>query len=255
MKKTLLALLALASVASAAEDITLNVATSGNFSQKTGFGAFDFSIGSNSAFSASSGTTVDYNAYNAAVVNSVTLNVAKTWYTNSHADIGFAAAIFKQTAGENGSTTWSLVGKTNWWNATATSYEGDVTLTLQGSGCTLTLGETYTIAFIANTGYFNSLTLGSTRTSMTGAKEWKGGTVPTDAGDSSLAAIGVTCVDHGVNSTSGITTYLGDSTSSTNRYTPNASFSVTLCNVPEPGVATLSFLALAGGLLRRRRRG
>lgn len=248
MKKTLLALLALASVASAAEDITLSAGSTGT-ATLGGFGAFDFSVGSGSKFTA---TGVDYTQYNAAVLKSVTLSVYGSWYTSTNSTHGFGAGIFEKKTSEAGTTTWSLVGKTGWWKSTSgDSYAGSVTLNLEGS-CTLSLGTTYTIAFIPSTGYFDSLEIGDERTSMIGGTQWKNNTpVPDGVNDTTLAAVGIKGISG--NTGNGVNMYTNGG--QTSDYTPNASFSVTLCNVPEPGVATLSFLALAGGLLRRRRRG
>lgn len=249
MKKTLLALLALASVAAAAEekDITLSTGSTGE-ATLGGFGAFDFSVGSGSKFTA---TGVDYTQYNASVLKSVTLSVYSSWYTKNNSQTGFAAGIFEKKTSESGTTTWSLVGKTNWWNnESCNSYAGSIKLDVKGS-CTLSLGTTYTIAFIPSTGYFESLEIGDTRDTMLGANEWST-SVPSGKTDTTLAAVGIKGID-GIDG-SGITMY-GMGSNTHTKYTPNASFSVTLCNVPEPGVATLSFLALAGGLLRRRRRG
>lgn len=247
MKKTLLALLALASVASAAEEKDITLSGSSGTTGITGFGAFDFSVGSESKFTA---TGVDYTQYNAAVLNSVTLRVYATWYTKNDSKTGFAAGIFEKKTSESGTTTWSLVGKTNWWsNESNNSYTGSIKLDVEGS-CTLSLGTTYTIAFIPSTGYFESLEIGDTRDTMLGANEWST-SVPSGETDTTLAAVGIHVSD--VGSGGGVNMYA--KSSSYTQYTPNASFSVTLCNVPEPGVATLSFLALAGGLLRRRRRG
>ncbi|MBQ5664390.1 MAG: hypothetical protein IIV41_00810, partial [Akkermansia sp.] len=106
MKKTLITLLALAGVA-LAETATFTSTTS--TTNLGGFGGFDFSVGENGWLTS---TTMNYDEYNAVTLDSITLNLYNTWYTNNNMTTGFGIGIYeKSTVGE--ATTWTLVGKTD----------------------------------------------------------------------------------------------------------------------------------------------
>lgn len=223
-----------------ADAATFAPATTGTESMG-GFGGLDFSIAENGWLKSSG---MNYDMSNAVTLNSITLDIYSTWYSNNNMRTGFGIGIYEKTV-EGSVTTWTLVGKTDWFAHTANNYTGQHEFDIDGT-VTLNTESTYTIAFFAGSDYFANLGIGSTRNSMTGANEWKGSNP--DPGTDVLAAVGLR----------------GSNSGSTNMYTnggiqtgrlPNIVLDATpVLSVPEPTSATLSLLALAGLAARRRRK-
>ena len=235
--------MALAGVALA--DTTSFTSTSSN-TDLGGFGGFDFSIAEGGWLNSSS---MDYEEYNAAILNSITLSMYNTWYTNNNMTTGFGIGIYeKSTVGD--ATTWTLVGKTDWFAHTASTYTGTHTFTVEGI-VTLNTESTYTAAFFAGSEYLAGLEIGSTRDSMTGATEWKNNTHP-GAGTDALAAVGLRGVKS--DATSSVVMYQPTTNGIKTGWTPNVTLATTPVFIPEPTTATLSLLALAGLAARRRRK-
>ena len=242
MKKTIICLMALAGIALA--DTATFTSTSSN-TNLGGFGGFDFSIAESSWLTSS---TMNYEEYNAATLDSITLSMYNTWYTNNNMTTGFGIGIYeKATVGD--APTWTLVGKTDWFTHTSNSYTGTHTFAVEGT-VTLNTESTYTAAFFAGSEYFAGLEIGSTRDSMTGANEWKNGS-PASTTDT-LAAVGL----RGVTSdgTGSVLMYQPSTSGTKTGWTPNVTLATTPVFIPEPTTATLSLLALAGLAARRRRK-
>jgi len=242
MKKTFITLLALSGVA-LATDFTSTSSTD----HLSGFGGLDVKLDEESWLQAEG---VDYDTVIGLELTSITLNIYNTWYTNNNMTAGFGIGIYEKT----GDSSWVLVGKTDWFKHNTNSYTGSHEFkVLAGDnsatgGVTLSTGKTYTLAFHAGETYFNNLAIGTTRSSMTGAAEWKNNTHP--GGDTdSLAAVGLVGAS-GANPS--VSLYQPGNSGVTHNYTPNITLSGNL--VPEPTTATLSLLALAGLAARRRRK-
>lgn len=233
----MVALLALSGVA-----LATDFAPSQTGDSQAGFGGFDVQLGEDSWLQA---TGVDYDVVTGLELTGITLDIHATWYTMRNMTTGFGIGIYEKT----GANTWSLVGKTDWFSHTASSYEGTHEFHVaEGTSVTLETGKTYTLAFHAGQTYFNGLDIGDTRSSMTGATEWKNSTPPTDT--STLAAVGLG-VQSGLGN-DGATMYQAGSNGTSTDYIPNITLSGNL--IPEPTTATLSLLALAGLAARRRRK-
>lgn len=242
MKKTLITLLALAGVA-AAETATFTSTSDHN--NLGGFGGVDFSIAETSWLASA---TMDYDKYTMVALQSVTLSMYNTWYTNNNMTTGFGIGIYEKSV-SGATTTWTLIGKTDWFAHTSAAYTGTHTFTVDGT-VTLNTESTYTMAFFAGSDYFDGLEIGSTRDSMSGANEWKNNTHPGAATDA-LAAVGLRGVAS--DATGSVIMYNPTTNGEQTGWTPNVTLTTTPL-VPEPTTATLSLLALAGLAVRRRRR-
>jgi hypothetical protein len=243
MKKTLIALMALAGVALAE---TATFTSTSSTDKLGGFGGFDFSVAENGWMTS---TTMNYDEYNAVTLDNITLSLYNTWYTNNNMKTGFGIGIYKKsTVGE--ATTWTLVGKTDWFTHTAAAYDGSHTFTVDGT-VTLDTDSTYTVAFFAGKDYLAGLEIGSTRNSMTGANEWKNNTHP-GADTDALAAVGLRGVAS--DATNSVILYQPGTNGPKTGWTPNVTLATTPVLIPEPTTATLSLLALAGLAARRRRK-
>ena len=244
MKRTFIALMALAGVA-LAETATFTSTTS--TTDLGGFGGFDFSVSENGWLTS---TTMNYNEYNAVILNSITLSMYKTWYTNNNMTTGFGIGIYEKSTVDE-ATTWTLVGKTDWFTHTAASYAGTHTFTVAGT-VILDTNSTYTLAFFAGKDHLKGLAIGSERTSMTGANEWKGNNAHPGSTTDALAAVGLRGAKS--DTTNSVILYQTGNNGKKTGWTPNVSLATTPVFVPEPTTATLSLLALAGLAARRRRR-
>lgn len=242
MKKTLIAIMALAGVA-LAETTTFTSTTSNT--NLGGFGGVDFSISEAGWLSS---TSMDYDTYNALSLESVTLSMYNTWYTNNNMTTGFGIGIYEKTV-TNGIATWTLIGKTDWFTHTGNSYTGTHTFTVEGT-VTLDTESTYTLAFFAGKDYLAGLEIGSTRNSMAGANEWKNSS-PSSTTDT-LAAVGLRGVKS--DATGSVLMYNPTDKGTQTGWTPNVTLTGTAVLIPEPTTATLSLLALAGLAVRRRRK-
>lgn len=243
MKRTIIALMALAGVALAE---TATFTSTDSTTNLGGFGGFDFSVGKNGWLTS---TTMNYDEYNAVTLDSITLNLYKTWYTKNNMTTGFGIGIYEKATVE-GTTTWTLVGKTDWFTHTAADYEGAHTFTVDGT-VTLDTDSTYTVAFFAGKDYLAGLEIGSTRNSMTGADEWGSNSHP-GASTDALAAVGLRGV--ATDTTNSVILYQPENRGTQTGWTPNVTLATTPVLIPEPTTATLSLLALAGLAARRRRR-
>lgn len=231
MQKTIIFILALSGIAMATDFSS----TTGN-SKGGGFGGFDITLDEESWIQ---NNTVDYNAYTGLQLETITLGLYNTWYTHNNMTTGFGVGIYEKTS----ESSWSLVGKTDWFQHNSNSYTGNHTFTVKDT-VTLDFGTTYTLAFFAGSEYFDDLTIGSERTSMSGATEWKNG--QPEATVEALAAVGLYVTQN----VTGETMYGANNTTYTT-YTPNVTLSGQL--VPEPATASLSLLGLAALMIRRRR--
>lgn len=238
MKKTLITLAALAGVAAAG---TVDFSPEFGNNNLGGFGAVDFSIAEGSWLKSD---TMDYDGCDAVTLQSITLGIYNTWYSNNNMTTGFGIGIYEKTS----TGSWTLLGKTDWFSHSTNSYTGSHTFTVQDS-VTLSTEKTYTMAFFAGQDYLNGLAIGSTRDSMVGAAEWKNG--QPESTTSTLAAVGLKGTASDATNTSLLYTYNGTQAG----WTPNVSLSTATTDVvPEPATATLSLLALAGLAARRRRK-
>lgn len=248
MKNTLSVLVTLAGI-SAAQDVTFSSSATNN-----GFGALDFSISENSWLSQSNNEW-DYSTQQYGRLNSVTLYIYPAGYSLSNMTTGFGIGIYeKRVSGDT--TTWVLLGKTDWLSGSSNLYMNIHTFQVQDD-ITLAVDRTYTMAFIAGSDYFNSLTPGSIRNSMSGATCW-----PNDqplSTTTTLAAIGI--LKEEGDATGTVILYGAGNSGEITGYTPYAAVNVTPytyenimpVNVPEPTTATLGLLALASLAARRRR--
>lgn len=243
MKKTIIALMALACSATADSVDFTSVTIHNNLG---GFGGVDFSLSEDSWLSPSSDASWDYSAVKAVTLDSITLSMYGTWYTANNMTTGFGIGIYEKTV-TGDSTVWTLVGKSDWLSHTSDSYQATTEINVQGS-VTLSTDKTYTMAFHAGQNYLTNLEIGSTRNSMAGATEWKGSQPSSDT--DILAAVGLR--GEATDSTGLVQMYKPGDQGIQTGWTPNIVLSVTPI-IPEPATATLSLLALAGLAARRRR--
>ncbi|MBR5276805.1 MAG: PEP-CTERM sorting domain-containing protein [Bacteroidaceae bacterium] len=249
MKKTIIALLSLASLSyGTTTDATFTHSTNNG---QAGYVGFTFSL-NDTWLTLSPAQTEEYTAFE---LTSITLQGAETWYRLDNANNDSGLVIL------NSSNT--VVGKSNWdptiGTATTVTINGKnsnsypitysflTSTTVDGtsttsSSLTLNLNESYTVLIYGNKGTFDSLTVNESKvTSITGTSS--GTATPT-----SIATAGLR-VDYNATYTNGVMIDK-DGNAAVTAF-PVVSFSGKL--VPEPTTATLSLLALAGLAARRRR--
>lgn len=240
MKKTIIALFAMAGLAMATEQL-------GSFEQTTndnqgGYVGFTFNL-SDSWLTASPAVTDEYSALE---LTSITLQGAETWYRLYNANNDSGLVILNSSN--------AVVGKSNWdptigskvgssyaltYSFLTTTIVGETTNT--DSSLTLDLDTNYKVIVYGNKTAFDNLTVGTTITSFAGSQN------PTEAAPIVAGGLRIDFTDGG---TSGV--MLGSGGSLDGTALPVVSISGKL--VPEPTTATLSLLALAGLAARRRRK-
>lgn len=243
MKKTLIALLALAS-------FSYGVTTDATFTHsdntaQAGYIGFTFNL-SDEWLTANPAVTEEYTAFE---LTSITLQGANTWYKLFETNNNSGLVVLDSTN--------KIIGKSNWNPTVGTSstvggkssypltYSFLTTTVVDGtsssaSSLTLDLDSDYKVLIYGNKTAFDALTINSTVTSYSGPTD--GSTIP-----DSIATAGLR-VHNGV--TNG--TMINNNGTINAGVFPVVSFSGQL--VPEPTTATLSLLALAGLAARRRRK-
>lgn len=234
MKKTLIALLALGSMAMAdEEEVALS---SPAWTDKSGYTSFDFVLDG-------SWLTKDPEASKLTeTVNlvGITLDAAATWYNkeSTHRNQGAGVAIYKKS-----DNVWNYVGSSSWQTGYGASQTQSRQMTFFiDDGLALSSTTTYTAVFYGNKDAFDELALGSTLTSLKGA-----GDAPTK--ENPIVAFGMKSVTP---SDADFALYDNNGQLLLNQ-SPWVTFTVQNTNIPEPTTGTLSLLALAGLCIRRRK--
>lgn len=223
MKKTLITLLTLSSVAVAEEPLTLSSPAD---TQQAGYTAFDFVL--NDSY-LSGGSDTWFETATEVNLNSITIKTANTWYRSGSVGL----AIFQK---DNTSTTasWDYVAKSDFKTRTL----GEMTFNFTDTS--LTSSASYTVVFYGNESAFSGLDNMSTLTSLAGSQ--------TPNENAPIATLGMRITNP---KDDDFALYLNTGAKDSGNYAPYVKFTVS--PVPEPATGTLSLLALAGLCARRRK--
>lgn len=240
MKKTMIALIALAGAAMATEQLDSFAQIANN--NQGGFVGFTFKL-SDAWLTSSSTETEDYSAFE---LTSITLQAAETWYRLYDANNDSGLVVLNSSNAVVGKSTWDPTIGSKVDNSYSLTYsflstygEGDTSTT--ASTLTLDLDAGYTVLIYGNKSAFDNLSVGTTITTFSGSQ---------NPSETAPIVAGGLRIDYDANGTSGVMLNNAGSTDVT--ALPVVSFNGKL--VPEPTTATLSLLALAGLAARRRRR-